>query len=391
MYHLSWKHWILIIVGACGFYTATVVFKIPPRLQTVAAAQQSINEGGHKVVGQGKIQPWGGIVHVFAAPGAKIEKLLVGPGDHVRGGESELAITSAQTVLQRQVELADAQIVDAQREWEQKKLAAELNFSSALAAQQTAQMNLKQARSQTDRTLDEQLIENAAAKLERLKKLADDPKTQKLVTTQQVEDQELELRQARLKLDQARRAANDAVESAVLAEKNAGLQVNAAQKNLEMAEQALAGTNSLKASKALVEEQLRASRIMAPQDGTVLKCFVKPGEAVGTTPLMLVGNLDRMECVAEISERLIGQIKVGQTAALTSPALARAVTGKVIEVGWMVGPSGLPDPNPLALVDRRTVEVRIEIAAADIPLVRSLIHLQVAVEIDPHTPLLTKQ
>lgn len=357
---------------------------------TLSSAQANLSQAtstGHKIVGQGRIQPWGGIVNVVAAPGQRIEKILVKPLDLVRAGETELAITSTQMVLQRQVDLADAQIADAQLEWQQKKLAAELNFSSALAAQKTAQMNLKQARSQTDLTLEEQGIANAETKLKRLRAWAADPKMQKLVTSQQIDDQDLELRQAKLKLDLARRAATDAVEAATLAEKNSALQVNAAQKNLEMAEQALAGTKTLQASKALVEEQLRGSRILAPQDGTVLRCFVKPGEAIATTPLMLVGNLERMECIAEISDRLIGQVKVGQLATLHSPALARAVQGKVVEVGWMVGPSALPDPNPLAMVDRRTVEVRIEIAQSDVGLVTSLINLQVSVEIDPQVPV----
>jgi hypothetical protein len=44
-----------------------------------------------------------------------------------------------------------------------------------------------------------------------------------------------------------------------------------------------------------------------------------------------------------------------------------------------VGDGHLPDPNPLALVDRRTVDVMIEIVAEDRELAADLVNLQVTV------------
>lgn len=86
-----------------------------------------------------------------------------------------------------------------------------------------------------------------------------------------------------------------------------------------------------------------------------------------------------MECLAEVPDRLISQITIGDLAKLQSPALPRDLTGTVVEILPIVGNSSLPDPNPLALVDRESVKVRIEINEADVAIAAKLIQLQVNV------------
>jgi HlyD family secretion protein len=118
---------------------------------------------------------------------------------------------------------------------------------------------------------------------------------------------------------------------------------------------------------------------MAPMDGQVIQVLAKPGDVSLHTPLLQVADLSKMECVAEVPDRLISQITIGDIAKLQSPALPRELSGTVVEILPIVGNSSLPDPNPLALVDRESVKVRIEINEADVAIAAKLIQLQVNV------------
>ena len=101
---------------------------------------------------------------------------------------------------------------------------------------------------------------------------------------------------------------------------------------------------------------------------------------------MQVANLEEMQCVAEVVDRLVGAVKIGQTAAITSPALDKPLSGKVVSIGRFVGQSTMQQPNPFALVDRKTVDVRIQIDDSDIDVANKLVNLQVSVEIAIATP-----
>ena len=143
---------------------------------------------------------------------------------------------------------------------------------------------------------------------------------------------------------------------------------------------------SVRLSKQIAQDRRDAARIISPVSGTVLKVFARQGDVVGNAPLMQVANLEEMQCVAEVVDRLVGAVKIGQTAAITSPALDKPLSGKVVSIGRFVGQSTMQQPNPFALVDRKTVDVRIQIDDSDIDVANKLVNLQVSVEIAIATP-----
>ena len=85
---------------------------------------------------------------------------------------------------------------------------------------------------------------------------------------------------------------------------------------------------------------------------------------------------------ARLVDRLVGDVRVGQTATLTSPALPREIRATVLSIGRFVGSSTLAPPNPLAMVDRKTVDVRLAIDDADTELASHLVNLEVSVAIE---------
>lgn len=337
------------------------------------------------IVAQGRILPFGGLVSIPAPPGQRIDKLLVGVGDLVVAGQTELATLAGRDLLELQVQMAAAKRSDAELEIDQRIVAAEINLRAAQAARETAKLNVEQAHAQADHAIADKQIAAAQEKLERMKRMAEDPLTKNLVSQQDIADQQIALEKAQDDLVRGDDAVRRAQETADLALRNAELNIESAQRSLELANKMRSGNQSLTLAETVAQAQLENSRLIAPSDGNVLKVYVKPGEAAVNSPLMQIGDLSRMECVAEVNDRIVRQVHIGQRATIKSPALSRDLVGTVRQISRVVGNNTLPNPNPLALVDTKTVDVHIELDSADAGEAASFVNLQVTVEIDPGT------
>lgn len=109
---------------------------------------------------------------------------------------------------------------------------------------------------------------------------------------------------------------------------------------------------------------------------TVLKIFLRPGEFVTQMPIMQLGDLSSMVCVAEVYEADVKDLQVGQAAVIRSPAFSGefadginpethertgGMKGQIERIGGIIGSPGLANRNPLAPADRSVVEVRVAI------------------------------
>jgi HlyD family secretion protein len=165
-------------------------------------------------------------------------------------------------------------------------------------------------------------------------------------------------------------AAEKAVEAAAAS-------VKLAQRQLDMAtnvDQSLA----VEMEKKVAEETRDQSvlRVPATDTGsasyTVLKVLMQPGEFVTQFPVLELGDLSRMVCIAEVYEADAKELVEDQTAIIRSPAFsgkfadgatgeAGGIPGKVVRIGKLVGSPGLTTRNPLAPSDRSIVEVLVAI------------------------------
>jgi HlyD family secretion protein len=118
---------------------------------------------------------------------------------------------------------------------------------------------------------------------------------------------------------------------------------------------------SLQSQVALAEARRQRLTITAPIAGRILNIKVKPGEVVGNGPILTMGDTSRMHAVAEVYETDIGRVKVGQTATITSRALPRQLTGKVVRIGNMIFKNDVLNVDPAARADARVVEVWIDL------------------------------
>jgi HlyD family secretion protein len=356
------------------------------------------------IVSQGRLVPFNRISNITAPPGQKVEKYLIDVDNYLNQPvtvkkDQEIAILSGHKLLLQQKDLAQAQLKDATIELQAAVDSATSAKIAADMAVKEAELKLKQINENQDQQLNQRKIDNAQKKLDQIKQLLVNEKTRELISQQDVVDREIDLAQAQddfdkatLQLENAREAAEFALESA---KKNQTLAADA----LLRAKNAKDNPpESLTTAVEVANTQLELAKVLAPADGTVLKVFVKPGESAVNTPLVQTGNLNQMQCIAEVADRMVNQIQIGDRVTISSPAFSdpensgeTTVQGTVESIGRIVGDSNLPSPNPLALVDKKTVDVTITIDESDTEIARRFVNLQVSVKIESKNAQSTSQ
>lgn len=102
-----------------------------------------------------------------------------------------------------------------------------------------------------------------------------------------------------------------------------------------------AKVESAEANLRLAEERFEETRIKAPCDGTVLKRLKRGGGAVSTfvpETVLLFGDLSRLRVRAEIDERFVKELCVGQKAQVYGRnLLGKTYPGRVVEVENIMG------------------------------------------------------
>ena len=137
-------------------------------------------------------------------------------------------------------------------------------------------------------------------------------------------------------------------------------------------ESALAATRSEQSIAAALVEK---THIRAPIDGTVLKVTAKVGETVAPSPdqvLVTVGDLTKLRVKAEVDERDVGRIKVGQAAIVRADAFqGQDFTGKVTTIAPALSSPGLKDRGAARRTDVDVLEIFVDLDA-DTPLIPGL-------------------
>jgi len=172
-----------------------------------------------------------------------------------------------------------------------------------------------------------------------------------------------------------------------------------ARRELEVAAAALRGAQeraALVSARALPEELARADaevraaasraealtaragkcQIRAPQAGRVLRVHRLPGEtvsAVTPSPVISLADLSRLRVRAEVDERDLGRLRIGQAAAVHTDAFPeKQYAGRVVAFGALMGRKRVRTGDPAEKSDRDVLEVLIELAERDERLVVGL-------------------
>jgi HlyD family secretion protein len=150
--------------------------------------------------------------------------------------------------------------------------------------------------------------------------------------------------------------------------------------DIALAEARLAAAEAALA-KARADAEL--SRVRAPFAGTILRVIARPGDQVGNDGLLEIGDLTRMDIVADVYETDLPRLRLGAPAEVVVPGEPRRFTAAVREIGWTVRRQTQANTDPVAAVDSRTVEVRLALDEAGIEALRRRSNMQVQVAIRP--------
>ena len=280
-----------------------------------------------------RLEPASGLIIVGARPGARIERIEVGPADGITPGQV-LAILEGHDQAQAQLALAEAQKTRAlhQRSVQKQKLALE--------------------REQFDK-LQKSKLESAMRVFSSKQRFDEITKLYKeLQPTLQGKDRfDLELRYFEAETQNLRGELE--IKSYQVAQ-----ELVPRQRKLEDEELGEKGPDLdlLDRQTDLARAGLAQTEVRAPFGGRVLELMAHAGE-VSSGPLLAMGDLSAMVATAEVFQTDIPRLRTGDPA--TVQVLDQSVTGKVTLIGSIVGKNQLTNLDPRALQDRRVVKVTI--------------------------------
>jgi len=109
--------------------------------------------------------------------------------------------------------------------------------------------------------------------------------------------------------------------------------------------------------------------IRAPISGTVLQINAKPGELASPSnaqPLLIIGDVSALRVRAELDERDLGEIKIGQPAVIRTDAFrGRDFAGKVSFIAPIVEPGRISARGQRNVTDVDAIEVLVDLAQPD--------------------------
>jgi HlyD family secretion protein len=277
----------------------------------------------------GRVEPIGGEVRVGAQVPGRIAEVLVSINDKVAAGDLMVSLEDAELEARVHATATDVAIRKRDRDSTDAGAKPGQDRRSAEDAVASAERQLAGLRDELDRAIRAQRGGSGAA--------ADVGKAREAVA------------KARERLDQARATLRKALSVE-------GLPTPTRQ-DLALA--------AARAELSLAEAALQRARIRAPASATVLQVNARVGEIAAPSPeaaLVTIGDLSKLRVRAEIEERDIGKVRLGQTAVVRSDAFpGKDFEGKVASLAQALGPSRLGQRGPRKPTDVDVLEVLIDL------------------------------
>ena len=370
----------VVALLAGGWFLKPYIWPKPDSSNEQEVPAESLELGcQHAINALGYLLPRDAILSVSALPGDQLAVLNINEGASVKQGDV-LAELQSKELRFLEWKARESQRMEAEKQFAAEKTAAEKRVEAAqLAIEKISLQSIEESAQETQIEFLESNLKLVTKNLERLEEAPGD-----LVSTQNVEQQQLLVDKTSAELKAAKSTLERMKATRAFAEKSAKAELEVAQAGVAQV-MAADQTRSLKLAEQIAKLQYEHTILEAPVDGMILKTFVQPGESVGAQPILQLANLNQMVCQAEVFETDIQCIRIGQTARVTSPAFPITTTetgiqGKVRRISRLVASPKLQSLDPYAAVDRHVVEVEIEFDAKASQIAGKFVNLQVQVE-----------
>jgi HlyD family secretion protein len=275
----------------------------------------------------GRVEPSGGEVRIGAQGPGRIAEVLVSLNDRVSAGDLMVRLDDDEFI--GRVNSAVAEVAIRKRDRDNTDVSGKAQERrSAEDGVASAERQLVQAREEADRQL----------------------KARRAGSGSEAE------------LDKARDAVSKAKDR--LDQTRATLRKVQSADNLPAPTRPEAALVAARADLSQADAALERTRVRAAAAGTVLQVNAKTGETATPSPetaLVIVGNLTALQVRAEIEERDIGKVRVGQTAIVRSDAFpGKDFEGKIASLAQILGPSRQGQRGPRKPTDVDVLEVLID-------------------------------
>jgi len=113
------------------------------------------------------------------------------------------------------------------------------------------------------------------------------------------------------------------------------------------------------------QERIGKCSIVAPTDGTVLRVYARRGESYSTItprPLFSLADISSRHIKAEIDERDVDKVSLGQKVVIQADALdGKRLNGSVARISAMMGRKSISTGDPSDKSDRDVLEAVIDL------------------------------
>jgi HlyD family secretion protein len=317
------------LIGLCLIGLLIRAFTPSPTVSAMpGVASKSPDTDSVVVACPGRIEGRGDTVEVGAATDGVVQSVRVREGQKVNAGEPLAEIGCSDLSSALRVAQAEAESV--------RQARARLLRGSRLEEREAAAQKTRAARA---------VVEHTAAELNRATQLSEAAAISKAA------------------LDQARRDYEVAEAELKEAARNEEL-VNAGP-TPEDAAKADADLRAADNRIRLAQEKIAKCTVVAPVEGTIVRVNLRAGESFSTIaphPLFTIADLSGRRVRAEVDERDIGKIHVGQKAVLTSDAYpGKRFSGTLSRIASMMGRKTVDTGNPADKSDRDILEALVDL------------------------------
>ena len=282
----------------------------------------------------GRVESSSREIRISAAVLAPIAEVLVGMNDTVMAGDLLVRLDDREALAR--LALAEAQVEDARR-----------------ARDDAAQPSAEQVKAGDEVAAAERAAATARSALDRL-----------IAAKRTGTASEADVTNARSALARAQER---------LEQQRTRLQKLKAAPDAPLPSRTEAALGVARAQWTIAQEAVEKTRIRAPITGTVLQVQAKIGEIASPSspePLAVLGNRSHLRVRAEIDERDIGKIAIGQRAVVRADAFpGRDFEGKVSAIAPILGPGRIGQRGPQRSNDVEVMEVLVDLADAGLLVV----------------------